>query len=771
LLDDLQRRFQNQELLSHDDVRGAVYESLLEFYTNAGEPVFKGATLELGQPRMRRAYLDPLRKIADDIAVAYQEVRGLSDATTASFNFQNALLESLQGRLKRAGSTLIDLQIAQDRFNQAVIVAGDDFTDDSRIDSQATLSLSKADVQPQGNVLTLRRTGNESVINLDAVSIRVEPLQDYRFRLYEGQFYGLFGQAVPEGGQFHWVETQSGDAARQSIPGELLRRFRNYFQRTQEKAAGAVSTTDQIANAVVQSRQEGAFGGFSETEWELLAGNMHSGSELTTLQGGEVPEFAIALDPSKAFLDQGSSPEERAELRKSMLDGNPDSFWQVEYSREIPEEARPDPNNFSPFKPVFSLLDAIDSAIQDRDNDQAGRAFDALDLDVRLTIDLGREQTTNWIDLVPLLFDGVEHLEVLSIATSVDGSDYQELPRFREGESGTRVGRDSNKTLDSDTARAVLAPSATAFGGRGLWIFAPRAIRYLQVDLRQPVPVVTPYQRLAITLSQTVRRRHSKGTFGRRRPSTQTTTYRTVELSYPETIMVLGGSADPAQQSRARGAQRFDPSSAIDAVTAGQVSLSNLNQSVRELVGNIGGRPARGRTLVGAEQIVKQNLVTKVDQQRYAIGIRDLGIWQYRFTESSEFVSIPYKSPEPIRDISLEVDEIIPKEFTEGREISAFIEYYIAFGEGQEWHPIAPLSDRVIRTLEGNQLPTVIHVNSEIPPAERAPAEGYVDFDSEITQVRLRGVLRRPTDIPDADNFTPALKSYRMTWTVRGGFR
>jgi hypothetical protein len=772
LFDDLQRRFQNQELLSHDDVRGAVYEALQEFFLHAAEPVFKGAELLKNQPRLRRTYLEPLRKIADDLAVAYREGQALTNATTASFNFQTALLESLFGRLKRAGSTLIDLQIAQDRFNQAVIVAGDDFTDDSRIDTNAALSLPKADVQPLGNILTLHRTGNQSVVDLQNVKVRVEPGQDYRFRLYEGQFYGLAGQAVPEGGSFHWFSAKTGTSPRRSLPNDLLRRFHNYFDRGTSKASSKVDVTSEITNAVVQSRSGGAFAGFSETEWELLAGTIQTGSELATLIGGEVREFANALDPALALIDNGASPEERLVARLAMLDGNPDSFWQVEYTRQIPEEARPDLSNQSPFTPLFSLLDAIDARLQDAENDQAARAFDVLDLDIVITVDLGSIQTANWVDLVPMLFDGIEHLQVLSIESSADGQIFNELPRLREGEGGNRVGRDSNKTLDADTVNAVLAPSASVFTGRGLWVFAPRPMQFLRLTLRQPVPVVVPYHRLSMTLERTVRRRHSRGTFGRRRPSTQTTETRTVLLSYPETVQVLGGSADPASVAGAQGAVRLDPESALqNLLEGGGISVSNLNQSIRDLASQLGGKNSRGRTLIGNEDIVDQSLTIMNDQQRYAIGIRDLGIWQYRFTESSELVSVPFKSPEAIRDISLEVDEVIPKEFTEGQEITSFIEYFVGLGESQEWIPIAPVTDRVIRTLEGNALPTVIHVNSGIPPAERNPAEAYVDFDNEVTEARLRIILRRPTDLANAESFTPALKSYRLTWTVRGGFR
>ena len=122
LFEDLQRRFQDRDLTSHDDVRGALYEALQVFFRHAAEPTFTGAELLEKQPRKRDDILVPLRAIADDLAVQFVEAQALTDALTASFNFQNTLLESLFGKLKRAGSTLVDLRIAQDRFNQPVIV-------------------------------------------------------------------------------------------------------------------------------------------------------------------------------------------------------------------------------------------------------------------------------------------------------------------------------------------------------------------------------------------------------------------------------------------------------------------------------------------------------------------------------------------------------------------------------------------------------------------------------------------------------------------------
>jgi hypothetical protein len=228
VFEDLRRKFQSKLLESNDDVRGAIYEALQQFFLHAAEPSFEGAYLPGHLPRGRAIYSEAIERIAADLLVAYQETRAINNAEAASFNFQKALFDMLEGRLRKAGSTLIDLQIANDRFNEAIIVAGDDFTDASRIDADADFTGNRADVQTLGNILTLKRTNNINAIDPREVVVSVEPLQKFKEKLYEGQFFGLVGQAVPEAGQFSFVNKPKGEVRRDFVPSDLLARFREY---------------------------------------------------------------------------------------------------------------------------------------------------------------------------------------------------------------------------------------------------------------------------------------------------------------------------------------------------------------------------------------------------------------------------------------------------------------------------------------------------------------------------------------------------------------
>ena len=239
-------------------------------------------------------------------------------------------------------------------------------------------------------------------------------------------------------------------------------------------------------------------------------------------------------------------------------------------------------------------------------------------------------------------------------------------------------------------------------------------------------------------------------------------------LSYPETILATTGGADPSDQAKARGASKTDSEFKLSNFLNQPAALLGLGAHIiSTLTGNFVG----GRTSYGADSIKKQWFTTHWDKGRYAIGIQDLSVWQYKYAETSELVSIPFKSPQPISKIALEVDELIPKEFDEGRAIGNWVKYWVAVGNSQDWVPIAPNNNRVTRTLEGNQLPVVVNINAGIPVSERNPAEGYVDLDHDVDTVRFRATLSRPVDLDNADELTPILKSYRLLLTVRGGFR
>ena len=772
VFEDIQRRFQTQELLTHDDIRGAVYEAISQAYLHAGEPTFDGGTLPSTQPRLRRHYSEPILKLLNDLYALYKELQSVNQAATASFNFQQTLLRMLDGRVKRVGGTLTDLEISSGRFNEAVIVAGDDFTDTSRIDKEAALTLPRADVQPLGNILTLRREGNQSAVQGSKINVTVQPLQDYRFRPYEGQFFGLLGQAVPEGGVFHLARKSKGASRSNLLGGDLLSRFQSFFSgddSAPNAASQGIQTArqraklDAIVGAANAAQNGGEFGGFTTAEWEILGANGHQLSELSLLLPGEVPEFPLSRDANTVHVDEGASAEVRLEGRRAMFDGSADTFWQIEYVTDVGTQASKLVELGEDSELYPERVGAFSQFLQ-----QSGRGFDTLDFDIRIQADLGTSQAVNWIDLEPVFLDGIEGLEIIKAETSLDGTEWSEIASLQSSTGDSFISENSSRENIPGVAEATLTPGAGAFTGKGLWIFAPRTIRYVRFDLRQTVPVLVPYQIKAFQTTRQVHRRHSRSSTGRRRSSTTSTETTTIKLSYPETLLATAGDQDPGVTTPAFQVESDGSTSAQRVARRAQIFPIGSHAIISSLFGPGG---AGGKTSYGEGQITKEWLETKWDKARYAIAIRDIGIWRYRFAEQSEIVSVPFRSPQAIRDISLEVDENIPAQFNEAQNVESWIDYYVGIGEGQDWIPIAPTTSRVVRSLEGNRLSSVIHLNSGIPVSERRAGDAYVDLDGEVYEVRFRAVLRRPTGGANPEAFTPTLKAYRLIMTMRENTR
>jgi len=158
----------------------------------------------------------------------------------------------------------------------------------------------------------------------------------------------------------------------------------------------------------------------------------------------------------------------------------------------------------------------------------------------------------------------------------------------------------------------------------------------------------------------------------------------------------------------------------------------------------------------------KKWLETIWDKAAYRIGIDDIGFFSYSYEQTSERVSIPFTSPLPIRKISLQVDQSIPTAFTDIDATFPWIKYFISVDNGETFIPIAPEEASVLRGDDSDQIKQFININSGIAEEDRDIRESYIDTDVPVLQVRFKYVMTRPTDISDADNYSPILRSYRM---------
>lgn len=283
------------------------------------------------------------------------------------------------------------------------------------------------------------------------------------------------------------------------------------------------------------------------------------------------------------------------------------------------------------------------------------------------------------------------------------------------------------------------------------------------------------------------------GLFSRKKTTTEnvdevTTQTKIVKLSYLQSLAVSNGLVSAEELTQTEGSsETINNESLKNKNTAAKVSdkLKNLKIGGSKLLGNIyfGFIPkllgSIGNALFGKKTTQNVNLtvtdsgysVTKIwnepqfDIVRYAIGIKELTISQFSYEVVSEIISKPWSSPKPIHKINLMVDQFVPSEFPPGN----YIEYYIKPDtEDSNWIRINPLSVTSAYSSDGSIVPRIITFNSE-KPINSLLEESYIVTTSPVRSIRLKVVLKRPQDIPEAESLTPILRSYRILITPVNG--
>ena len=141
---------------------------------------------------------------------------------------------------------------------------------------------------------------------------------------------------------------------------------------------------------------------------------------------------------------------------------------------------------------------------------------------------------------------------------------------------------------------------------------------------------------------------------------------------------------------------------------------------------------------------------------RWAARIESVDLQHVTYAEESALVSQPFTIPEPIYQVRLVTEEVIPADYPAGN----WIRYVVLLGDEQRVVPIVP-GDRTTG-------PRVIAVNSFLDPQERLLAEtvgwSFVDMAAPVRTIRLRATLTRPPDRPTS---TPLLLWYDLIVTGR----
>ena len=666
-----------------------LWKAFKEFFSNLGKPSLKPRYIDKTAPAISSQYNDTMREIKDDMDVAYNEVGSLGNLIVKNYNYGEAERKMLLNSVRKLNSKNIDYSFYAVGQSDRTLYGIDSFIDTSKVDpTKVGADTTAAEIVTDQGVVTLRRMGN---IDRSGMVRKVTGVQESipewmpisQIGGYEGLYFGMEGEARPEGGQWHLEYSANGTTL-------------------YEKGA----TEDEL-----MPRRLEMFDGDPETFWEAeyitntLTGyqNKYDGTQISVAEFEELRNNEI------------NSPN--VEIKG-------DTIVTGEYGSLIED-----------YIPVT----------------QTG-AIEFLRVD--FIVHLSRSVMMNWISLNPNNFGTENYMDILSIETSEDGQAFERLEGFDDHEYDITLTREANEELTPGQVTDTLSPDKFKYAGQGIWTFAPRKVSMIKFSLRQPQSYVKPYEVLKYETKQDFTTTTVKTDTILWWESTSTsvdhhTEIRTVELPYLEGLIngfdVL--SLDPGEQG-------------VD-----QRAWTNIPFGIWGGTKNV-------TTEVSPENITRQWRETKYDKTRFAIGVRDIGMYSYEFAETSEMVSQPYHSPKPVAKVSVSVDEFVPKSFylnAPGTE-NEWIKYYISVDDGTSWKRISPTNHN--RTPDPNSIydvPQIININSDISVEERDNPLAYLDTAEPVYQVRFKAVLSRPKDLADSASFTPILSKYALKLYPFGG--
>lgn len=447
-----------------------------ELYSNLGKPSVKINPLENKQVPKSSQITKTMYQIEEDLRAAYDETKTLRSGFVEVFNHAQALSAELIKSAEQVSSKVVDLRLLNNQLDQQLIIAGDDFKDLSKIDTNFPLQNPVADILIDQGTVILKRISSSNLVNQNT-NIKITPLAPTDLsnkptvnninRFYEGKFYDFIGNARPEGGRFHIEQT----------------------------LAVNVQPTGVTVNTVTVNNPSPT--NILNYVNEQLADNSSGGGKILS------PEDIV-------IYDRGANEEEKNVVRKNLIDQNPATFWECEYVKVEP--------SIQDSVDQSKLLDLDDKSTLNSNDDNLGtitlddlrnqsRALSASssdDLIVEINIELDKEQLVNWISLVPANFNETAWIDVLEISyTKNNATAYNLISNFNNAIHDNTLTDEANAELTDAEKGSILAPNKYSYRGVGVWSFDPVVAKFIKIKLRQRSAIPAPYQRLAVRLHRT----------------------------------------------------------------------------------------------------------------------------------------------------------------------------------------------------------------------------------------------------------------------------
>ena len=144
-----------------------------------------------------------------------------------------------------------------------------------------------------------------------------------------------------------------------------------------------------------------------------------------------------------------------------------------------------------------------------------------------------------------------------------------------------------------------------------------------------------------------------------------------------------------------------------------------------------------------------------IDAYRYMIGIRNIYVKSYNFSEYGEYISNKYTTEECITAISLEAQEYIPGDDPN------ILKYYLTFDGGVNWHQIYPMH-RAYEGIYRYTINTDTIANLMTTDNSKIKKSKNLNLLLDAYSFQLKITMERPKNVPNPENSTPVVYQYKL---------
>lgn len=281
---------------------GAAMEEFRKFFLNYGQPYFTAHTLDLNATPESALYNENIETLVEDLERLYKMVSSAAGSSLTSYNFAAMVANEVKNSAELSASKVLDLSILSDFVKGTTIVAGDDFINADKIDSDYPVETTTAELINGASSIGLKTvdvqivSGPGTKISVTPVlpagpdgSVNTDPTPQNLERFYEGKYYAPVGQQNPEGGKLDIKYIVDPSA----LPGII----------TETSENGGESSFQATADGLSEDLTDIS----DDTAQDILDGN--------------IGFFAITP----------ATEEQKSAIRGRMTDGNPDTWWECEF--------------------------------------------------------------------------------------------------------------------------------------------------------------------------------------------------------------------------------------------------------------------------------------------------------------------------------------------------------------------------------------------------------------------------------------------------------